>query len=323
MARVIVPKNCVRGYGHGIAVSGITASNIIGSTYTITIGLTSENINNDGKLGLNIDINYNLGSSTVNVPWTSSEFKNIKIENSVPSGCNFIILTVRNLPKIKNTGSTSGNFALILGLDNGIYFILFSPNTVAVGETITIPDQTYYIDLVNNVFTTDVNNIYNKAIIYNDSYWHAPKEIYTNNSNSTYYNIIPNNPFPYIFNDIEFRGPNYSTTNNVVSFDSATDVIINIDTRNNPSYVFLSFSGLPRFKNTSSNTLPLKLYINISGVKILIDSKNISSGFIIDLVTGSYSCMLIDVINKELIYRGSSFSDSDSNTILRKAITHL
>lgn len=316
MAKVIVPKNCV--YNYTKYVSGITASNIVGSTYTINYQLIPEDRIDNDVLGFNITIDYGMSSSTASVDWTSSTLKYITIKNSLSFGCNFIILTVNNLPKIKNTGSVPGALTIRLGLSDNTYIDLFSPG-VKPGETLTISNATYYVDLVNNTATTNANNLtynYNKAVIYNDSYWKASKELYDINYNSNSYTITPKNPFPYIFNDIEFRWPDNALP---IDIDSPTDVIINIDTSNNPSYIFLFLNNLPDFKNTSSfDVLPVKLYIKISEVKILIDSININSG-LVGALGLSFHNIFIDVINKELIYKNVSFSDP----ILQKAIIHL
>ena len=90
----------------------------------------------------------------------------------------------------------------------------------------------------------------------------------------------------------------------------------NINTSNNPSYIFLDLVGLPTIKNTSSGAVQVALYVNISGVSIMIDSTNLNSGFIVNL---KETAVCIDAINKKLIYYGRS----SSNINLQKAITHL
>ena len=318
MAKVIVPKNCV--YNYNLTVSGITASNLIGSTYTTNFQLMPESMIDDGILGFNVTINYGMSNSTINIPWTSYTLKYITIKNSKPFDCNFIFLTINNLPKITNTGSVPGSLTIRLELSDGTYIDLNSPGAKP-GETITIPNQTYYVDLVNKTATiskgaANLAYNYNKAIIYNDSYWLAPKELYTNNNVTNSYTITPKNPFPYIFNNIEFRGPNYSGTNQPLSVSTSTFITININTSNNPSYIFLDLVGLPTIKNTSSGAVQVALYVNISGVSIMIDSTNLNSGFIVNL---KETAICIDAINKKLIYDGRS----SSNINLQKAITHL
>ena len=73
MAKVIVPKNCV--YNYNLTVSGITASNLIGSTYTTNFQLMPESMIDDGILGFNVTINYGMSNSTINIPWTSYTLK--------------------------------------------------------------------------------------------------------------------------------------------------------------------------------------------------------------------------------------------------------
>ena len=316
MSKVIVPKNYV--YTYNITVSGITASNIIGSTYTTNFQILPEDT---GILGINLTVNYGMSSSTVNVPFTSTLNRDITIKNTEPFGCNFLILTVNNLPKIINTGTSTGNIRLRLALSDNTYINLRT-YTIAIGSTLTIPNQTYYVDLVNNRASIDASSLtynYNKAVIPEDSYWWAPEETYTSNSNTTSYTITPKNPHPYIFNYIEFRGPEYSgNLNNLtaVSITSLTDVVININTSNNPSYIFLNVVGLPKFKNTSTLTVSLNIYVNISGTRILIQSYTLQPGF--EVEAGTTYVLCIDVINKKLIYRRDT-----SNPDRVKAITHL
>lgn len=310
MAKVIVPKNYV--YTDNITVSGINTSNIIGSTYTTIFQLLPEL--DTGILGFNITINYGMSSSTINVPWDRGD-KNITIKNSYPFGCNFIILTVNNLPKIKNTGTTDGRLALRLQLSDG-RVIYLTTNTIAIGSTLTIPNQTYYVDLVNSTAVTRMDNLCNKAVTYNDSYWWAPEEIYNDNSTNTSYTITPKNPHPYIFNNIEFRGPNYSATAGgtaiiPINSSSVTRMIINIDTSNNPSYIFLELNGLPKYKNTGTSTVTIQLYVSISGTGILVNTDTLQPGF--EVESGAASTICIDVVNKKLI----------DASILNKAITHL
>lgn len=314
MSKVIVPKNYV--YTHDITVSGITASAVLGSTYTTNFQLHPEI--DAGMLGLNVTIDYGMSSNIVRYNWTSSTYRIITIKNSYPFGCNFIILTVKNLPKITNTGTLSGGVILRLALNDNTYITLLT-NSVAVGSTLTIPNQTYYVDLVNNTASTDASSLtynYNKAVIPENSYWWAPEETYISNSNTTSYTITPKNPHPYIFNYIEFRGSGYPNNLTAVSITSSTNVVININTSNNPSYIFLRVAGLSKFKNTSTSAVSLNIYVNISGTRILIQSDTLQPGFEVEVGTAYVLC--IDVINKKLIYRRNT---SDPDRV--KAITHL
>lgn len=313
MAKVIVPKNCI--WAHSNVVDGITASNIIGSTYTVGFQVVPEDT---GILGLNVTIDYKLSNSTVNFSSTSTLNKDITIKNTEPFGCNFLILTVNNLPKIKNTGTSSGSIRLRLALSDNTYINLRT-YTIAIGSTLTIPNATYYVDLVNNSASIDASSLtydYNKAVIPEDSYWWAPKETYVDNNITTSYTITPKNPHPYIFNNIEFRGPGYSNHLTAVSITSLTNVVININTSNNPSYIFLFVIGLPKFKNTSITEVSLNTYVNISGTRILIQSDTLKPGF--EVEAGTTHILCIDVINKKLIYRRNT---SDPDRV--KAITHL
>ena len=314
MSKVIVPKNYV--YSHTETVSGITTSTVLGSTYTTNFQLTPE-IDTGSILGFNITVDYGMSNFSVSANWPNSTYRNITIKNSLTFGCNFIILTVKNLPRITNTGTASGGVRLRLALSDNTFISLFA-DTVAVAASITIPNQTYYVDLVNNTASTNASSLTynpNKAVTYNSSYWRAPKEIYTSSSSSTSYSITPNSPHPYIFNNIEFKGPKYSTGGaSAISVSTTTNIVISIGTSNNPSYVFLNVTGLPPFQNTNTSSILINLYVSISGSNILISSNTLKPGFAV--APGTTGIAYIDVINKKLIGIGSVES-------LNKTITHL